>query len=53
MATEYIDMTPTWVGVLPILMAALEDATPEGKEIARQELYRMADLADRYVELGK
>lgn len=41
-----IDMTPTWRGILPILLAALEDGTPEGKRIAREEIQRMADAAD-------
>lgn len=43
-----IDITPTWVAVLPILLAALENGTDEGKRIAREELQRMADAADLY-----
>lgn len=41
-----IDLTPTWQAVLPILLAALEDGTAEGKKIAREELHRMAKAAD-------
>jgi hypothetical protein len=41
-----IDLTPTWQGVLPILIAALEDGTKEGKKLAREELRRMAKAAD-------
>ena len=41
-----IDLTLTWQGVLPILIAALEDGTEEGKKIAREELRRMAKAAD-------
>ena len=48
-----IDVTPTWQAVLPILFAALEDGTDEGKKIAREELRRMAQAADRYNELSK
>ncbi len=44
-----IDMTPTWRAVLPIMIAAIQDGTFEGKKIAREELERMADLADAYV----
>jgi len=41
-----IDLTPTWQGVLPILIGALEDGTNEGKKLAREELRRMAKAAD-------
>lgn len=44
-----IDITPTWRGVLPILLAAYADGTDEGRRNAVIELQRMADLADRYV----
>ena len=47
MATEYIDITPTWRAIVPLLMAGIE----AGSGIAREELYRMAELADRYVAL--
>lgn len=50
---ETIDLTPTWAAVLPILLAAVEDGTAEGRKIAREELARMAGLADKYVELMK
>lgn len=43
-----IDLTPTWRGVLPILIAALEDGTPEGKRLAKLELANMAKAADAY-----
>lgn len=42
-----IDMTPTWQGVMPMLLAALEDGTPKGKTEARAEITRLAGLADR------
>lgn len=44
-----IDMTPTWLGILPLLLAALENGTAEGRNAAMTELRRMAQLADRYV----
>jgi hypothetical protein len=43
-----IDLTPTWTAVLPILFAALEDGTPEGKRMAREEIRQMARAADLY-----
>lgn len=44
-----IDMTPTWSGILPALLASVEDGTPEGRKIAIDELERMARIADKYV----
>ncbi len=41
-----IDLTPSWVAVLPILLAALTEGTEEGQKIAREELARMAKAAD-------
>lgn len=49
--TTYIDLTPTWAGVLPIYLAVLENpnAGHDGRTAAREELARMAKLADLYV----
>lgn len=41
-----IDLTPTWASVLPILLTAYTDGTPEGQRLAEQELKRMAKIAD-------
>jgi hypothetical protein len=43
-----IDLTPTWAAVLPILIAALEDGTDEGRKLAKLELASMAKAADLY-----
>jgi hypothetical protein len=51
--TETIDLTPTWLGVLPALLAAYENGTWRGKTIALEELTRMAKLADKYAAIGK
>lgn len=48
-----IDMTPTWVGILPLYLAALVDGTPTAQSAAREELRRMAELADAYVAKAK
>lgn len=50
---QYIDMTPTWRGVLPLLLAAVESGTFEGAKVAREELGRMADIADASNERAK
>lgn len=49
---KVIDVTPTWEGVLFVLIAALRnpEASKENVGIATDELLRMAKLADRYVE---
>lgn len=41
-----IDMTPTWPQAAQIIAAALENGTSTGREAARTELFRMADLID-------
>lgn len=43
---EYIDATPTWSGILPVLLTVLHDGNLEGKRMAGEELRRMARLAD-------
>lgn len=51
METETIDITPTWEGILPVLLTlAIEGDTGTARETARQELRRMAKLADWAVE---
>lgn len=41
-----IDITPSWPAALQILLAALQNGTPEGKRIARAELRHMAQAAE-------
>lgn len=48
-----IDITPTWEAVLPIYMDALEYGQGPGVFAAREELRRMAKLADLYVASQK
>lgn len=43
-----IDATPTWAAVLPLLRAAIENGTAEGRRIAWEELARMAEAADKW-----
>lgn len=51
MTTETIDLTPTWRGILPALLALLENPTTHRD--ALDELTKMAALADRYNEMVK
>ena len=54
MTTETINVTPTWKNILPYLLTVYSDAsTPEGRQVAEDELRRMAALADRYVALSR
>jgi len=46
-----IDLTPTWSNVLPVLLTVLESGSREGKQTAKIELSRMAEIADKYVAL--
>lgn len=44
-----IDCTPSWVSILPMILVLLENGNAEGQLAAREELGRMARLADAYV----
>lgn len=41
-----IDPTPTWASALPLYLAAIVDGSASAKAAAREELTRMARLAD-------
>lgn len=48
---ETVDVTPTWPEAAQILLAGIEHGTGEGKRIAREEIMRMAEIAQKYVDL--
>lgn len=48
-----IDLTPTWKAILPVLLHALADGSPLGQRLAKEELTRMAALADEACHLRK
>jgi hypothetical protein len=51
---ETIDVTPTWAGLTPALIAlVVSGETPESRQTAELELQRMARLADAYVVVVK
>ena len=43
---RFIDMTPTWEGLLPLYLAAYSTGSFKGMKAAEEELTRMAKLAD-------
>jgi len=47
--TQYIEATPTWAEILPLLLAGAENGSAE----ARAELLRMARIADAYIAARK
>lgn len=53
MTTQYIDVTPSWEGIVPYLVVILRDGSDEGQRLAREELHRMAQLADHAVRMQK
>lgn len=50
-----IDMTPTWSALLPAMLDVIANpnAKFESKKIIREELARMALIADKCIELNK
>jgi hypothetical protein len=52
-AAGFVDLTPTWSGILPLFITALTEGNAAAQATARLELARMADLADKYNALSK
>jgi len=48
---QTIDLTPSWVEAANICLVVLESGTPEGKKQAKQEILKMARIADEYKAL--
>lgn len=48
-----IDLTPTWVSLIPYFVAAIENGTDEGRRIAIDELKRLAAFADAKIAEDK
>ncbi len=46
---ERIDLTPTWTGMVPVMVALIESGNAEGRATAISELYRMAGILDGMV----
>lgn len=41
-AVQTVDLTPSWAGIMPAIIAALQHGTPAGQAMARGELERLA-----------
>jgi hypothetical protein len=48
-----LDLTPTWSGLLPALVACLQNGTGEGPAIAQAELARLCAFADSAIAKQK
>lgn len=44
-----VDLTPTWSGLMPALLAVLRDGTNEGQAMAAAELTRLAQAMDQTI----
>jgi len=53
MTTQTIDCTPSWTGILRLLLTIYTDSSAKGRQTALEEMTKMAVLADRYVEQAK
>lgn len=53
--SESIDLTPTWEGIMPMLICVLQnpDAEPEGIRAVTSELMRLARMGDKLAEVKK
>ncbi len=48
-----LDITPTWTAIAPVLLDILKNpnAPSQATEIAKEEVFKMARAADKWVEL--
>lgn len=53
MLQDEIDFTPSWEGVAPLLLAALEYGEDSARFTARAEVQRMARIADERIAVGR
>lgn len=51
--TRSINLTPTWAGITPALIEMIRQDREPSATIAREELMRMARLADQFVSLHR
>lgn len=48
-----IDITPTWVNLLPILFDFLQSGNQAQQALAKEEITKMAKAADLYIKSTK
>jgi hypothetical protein len=51
--TYTVDITPSWSGLLPYMIAVLEDSNHESRKLIKKEFQKMACAADIAVEFKK
>lgn len=51
--TDTLDITPTWVGILPAIVAVIQNGTPQGRAAAISELQRLAATVDAMNERAR
>lgn len=49
---ETVEIKHTWEQIIGVLLRILEDGDEQGKKIAREEIIRMAKVADLAIELA-
>ena len=47
MKRQKVDITPSWTALMPCLIAALQNGTQAGQDMARSELMRLASEVDK------
>lgn len=50
---ETLDLTPSWPEALNVCLLLLEAGTSEGKKTAKEQLLKMAELAQKFVDVVK
>lgn len=45
---QTIDCTPTWEALLPAIISLIETGGPSAKQVAKEELHKMACAADKF-----
>ena len=45
---ERIDMSPTWTEMVSVFVVLIESGSPQGRAAAIKELYRLAQMVDRW-----
>lgn len=48
-----IDLTPSWVSLVPLFHEFIRDGTPNQKDLACDEFAKLAAIADDYIRLKK
>lgn len=46
---QELDITPTWESLIPAMIAVLENGPSQGSQIVKEELLRMARIADHAI----